>query len=83
MVSEIKRPPLWKDLYPPLRYMYIVVHCGVSSIVEYGTTISVVDWAINNLGEYSGQVMNKNKINMMSRNETKRNIAYVDDLILN
>ena len=43
MVSEIKRPPLWKDLYPPLRYMYIVVHCGVSSIVEYGTTISVVD----------------------------------------
>jgi hypothetical protein len=35
------------------------------------------------LGEYSGQVMNKNKINMMSRNETKRNIAYVDDLILN
>jgi hypothetical protein len=37
---------------------------------------------IYNLGEYSGQVMNKNKINMMSRNETKRNIAYVDDLIL-
>ena len=37
---------------------------------------------IYNLGEYSGQVMNKSKINMMSRNETKRNIAYVDDLIL-
>jgi hypothetical protein len=27
--------------------------------------------------------MNKNKINMMSRNETKRNMAYVDDLIIN
>ena len=37
---------------------------------------------IYNLGEYSGQVMNKHKINMMSRSETKRNIAYVDDLIL-
>ena len=35
------------------------------------------------LGEYSGQVMNTNTINMMSRNETKRNISYVDDLILN
>ena len=38
---------------------------------------------IYNLGKYSGQVMNKHKINMMSRNETKRNIACVDDLILN
>jgi hypothetical protein len=38
---------------------------------------------IYNLGEYSGQVMKKNKINMLSRNETKRNIAYVDDLIIN
>ena len=43
MVSDIKRPPLWKCLDPPLRYMYIVVQCGLSSIVEYGTTISVVD----------------------------------------
>jgi hypothetical protein len=43
MVSEIKRPPLLKDLDPPLRYMYIVVQCGLSSIVEYGTAISVVD----------------------------------------
>ena len=40
--SEIKRPPLWKDLDPPLRYMYIVVQCGLSWVVEYGTTISVV-----------------------------------------
>jgi hypothetical protein len=40
MVSEIKRPPLWEDLDPPLRYMYIVVQCGLSSIVVYGTTIS-------------------------------------------
>jgi hypothetical protein len=36
-------PSLWKCLDPPLRYMYIVVKCGLSSIVEYGTTISVVD----------------------------------------
>ena len=36
-------PPSWKCLDPPLRYMYIVVQCGLSSIVEYGTTISVVD----------------------------------------
>ena len=35
--------PLWKGLDPPLRYMYIVVQCGLSSIVEYGTTTSVVD----------------------------------------
>jgi hypothetical protein len=35
------------------------------------------------LEEYSGQVMNKHNINMMSRNEIKRNIAYVDNLILN
>jgi hypothetical protein len=27
--------------------------------------------------------MSKHKINMMSRNETKRKIAYVDDLIIN
>ena len=45
MVSEIKRRPLLKDLDPPLRYMYIVVQCGLSSIVEYGTAISVVDRA--------------------------------------
>jgi hypothetical protein len=36
MVSEIKRPPLWKGLDQPLRYMYNVVHYGLSSIVEYG-----------------------------------------------
>jgi hypothetical protein len=49
MFSEIKRPPLWKGLHPPLGYMYIVVQCGLSSIVEYGTTISAVDCA-----KYSG-----------------------------
>jgi hypothetical protein len=43
MVSDIKRPPLWKCLDPPLRYMYIVIQCCLSSIVEYCTTISVVD----------------------------------------
>jgi hypothetical protein len=32
--------------------------------------------------EYSDQIMGKNKINMMSCNETKRKIAYVDDLII-
>ena len=31
----------------------------------------------------NGQVTSKNKINMMSRNETKRKIAYVEDLIIN
>jgi hypothetical protein len=51
MVSEIKRPPLWKGLYPPLRYMYVAVHCGLSLIVKYGTTISLVDCA-----QYSVQV---------------------------
>jgi hypothetical protein len=43
MVSEIKRPPLWKGLDPPLGYIYIVVQCGLSSIVEYATTICAVD----------------------------------------
>jgi hypothetical protein len=44
MVSENKTPsPFWKCLDPPPRYMYIVVQCGLSSIVEYVTTISVVD----------------------------------------
>ena len=33
-------------------------------------------------GEQSGQVMSKNKINMMSRNDTKRKLAYVEDLII-
>ena len=32
-----------KCLDLPLRYIYIVVQCCLSSIVEYGTTISVVD----------------------------------------
>ena len=43
MVSKIKRPSLWKGLDPLLKYTYIVVQCGLSSIVEYGTTVSVVD----------------------------------------
>jgi hypothetical protein len=47
MVSELKRPPLWKDLDPLLRYMYIVVQCDLSSIVEYGATIYVVDCVKN------------------------------------
>jgi hypothetical protein len=44
MVSEIKQPPLSKGLDLPLWYMYIVVQCGLSSIVEYGKTIYVVDY---------------------------------------
>ena len=36
-------PSLWKCVDPPLRYMYIVVQCGLSSTVEDSTTISVVD----------------------------------------
>ena len=43
MVSEIKRPTLWKISDPPLRYMYIVVQCGLSSNVEYEATIYAVD----------------------------------------
>jgi hypothetical protein len=43
MVSEIKRIPLIKCLDPPLRYLYIVVQCGLSSVCEDGTMISVVD----------------------------------------
>ena len=43
MMSELTRPPLLKGMDPPLRYMYIVVQCGLSSIVEYGATIYVVD----------------------------------------
>ena len=45
MVSEIKRPLLWKGLDPSLRYMYNVVHYGLSSIVEYGTTNYVINCA--------------------------------------
>jgi len=44
MVSELKRPPLWKCPDPPLGYMYIAVQCGLSSIIEYGATIYVVDF---------------------------------------
>jgi hypothetical protein len=33
--------------------------------------------------KYSGQVMGKNKINILSSFETKRNTAYKDDLIIN
>ena len=43
MMSELKRPPLWKGKDPPLRYMCIFVQCGLSSIVAYGATIYVVD----------------------------------------
>jgi hypothetical protein len=43
MVSKIKRPSLWKGLDSLLKYMCIVAQCGLLSIVEYGTTVSVVD----------------------------------------
>ena len=43
MMSELTRPSLLKGIDPPLRYMYIVVQCGLSSIVEYGATLYVVD----------------------------------------
>ena len=29
--------------------------------------------------KYSGQVMSKNKINILSRNDTKQNTSYIDD----
>jgi hypothetical protein len=43
MVSEPKRPTFWKGLDPPLTYMYIVLQCCLSSIVEYGATNYVVN----------------------------------------
>jgi hypothetical protein len=50
---------------PPLRYMYIVVQCGLSSTVEDSTTISVVDCVRSScsLGELylSSKQKNKNK----------------------
>ena len=33
--------------------------------------------------KYSGQVISKNKINILSRNETKQNTAFIYDLIIN
>jgi hypothetical protein len=61
----------------------IHVHCRtVWSVGKCSVKFNMV-LPVYNLVEYSGQVMNKNKINMMSRNETKRNMAYVDDLIIN
>ena len=32
---------------------------------------------------YSGQVMSKDGINILSRTETRGNTAYIDDLIIN
>ena len=32
--------------------------------------------------KYSGQVMSKHKINILSRNDTKQNTAYIDALII-
>jgi hypothetical protein len=32
---------------------------------------------------YSGQVMSKNEINILSRTETRGNTAYIEDLIIN
>jgi hypothetical protein len=40
-------------------------------------------WNLLLRNKYSGQVMSKNKINILSRNETKQNTAYIDDLIIN
>jgi hypothetical protein len=44
--------------------MYIVVQCGLSSIVEDGTTTfdSERDLEVVFRNKYSGQVMSKNKI---------------------
>ena len=39
-------------------------------------------WNLFFRNQYSVQVMSKNEINILSRNETKRNTAYVDDLII-
>ena len=39
-------------------------------------------WNLHFRNKYSGQVMSKNEINILWRNGTKRNTAYVDDLII-
>jgi hypothetical protein len=40
-------------------------------------------WNLLLRNKYSGQVMSKNKINILSRNETKQNTACIDDFIIN
>jgi hypothetical protein len=40
-------------------------------------------WNLFLRNKYSGQVMSKNEINILSRNETNQNTAYIDDLIIN
>ena len=40
-------------------------------------------WNLFFRNKYSGQVASKNNINILSCHETKRNTAYIDDLIIN
>ena len=40
-------------------------------------------WNLFFRNKYSGQVTSTNKINILSCHETKRNTAYIDDLIIN
>ena len=40
-------------------------------------------WNLFFRNKYSGQVTSKNKINILSCHETKRNTAHIDDLIIN
>ena len=40
-------------------------------------------WNLLLRNKYFGQVMSKYKQNILSRNETKQNTAYIDDLIIN
>jgi hypothetical protein len=65
MVSEVKRPLLWKGLE------------GNGHLILKGI------WNLLVRNKYSGQVTSTNKINILSCHETKRNTAYIDDLIIN
>jgi hypothetical protein len=40
-------------------------------------------WNLFFRNKYSGQFMSKNEINILACHETKRNTAYIDDLIIN
>jgi hypothetical protein len=81
MVSEIKRAPHMEmsgsasDIHV---HLYIVVQFGMSSICEDGIAYLILRGSgfFFFRNKYSGQIMSKNKINILSRNKTKRNTVY-------
>ena len=74
----------WKCLDPPLRYMYIVVQCGLSSIVEDGTTISVVDCGkfsvlVNQCVsmEFRGLYISSKKTHTQKQRDSPYNVSFL------